>query len=70
MPEWNLRFQYDHSDDPPIDLETVKAEGPDEAMAKVFNSKWEQVDTTTDGVLVCYHYRMKDAHVTVYVWED
>ena len=69
MKKWRVNFAYDHKPDDVIEFDTLEADGPDEAMAKIFSTHWDHIDTTSDGVLSCFHYRMKDAHVTVYVWE-
>jgi hypothetical protein len=69
MKRWVIRFSYDGTKDD-IMFGTFEAEGPDEAVALSLSANWKYVDKTRDEALVCYHYRMKDANVTLYVYED
>lgn len=66
---WYLRCVYDSGN--VVDLDVVVAKSPEEAIENTFHSKdWEQVNTTYNDYQPCYHFRIKDAALTIYVWED
>jgi hypothetical protein len=71
--KWNMSFEFDYTRDrhgggEPIDMEPVEASSPDDAMTRTFKSgDWSCVKVEGAGLPVIHHYRMKDAHVTVFV---
>ena len=63
-----MTFEYD-SVSQGGDLDTQSADTPEEAITKTFSSPWNLERITYDKNKPCHHFRMKDAHVTVYVCE-
>ena len=64
---WRVSFCWDYKQDDVIHFDTIEATDPDDVMRKLFSSEW--YCSASDGGLKRYCYRMKDAHVTVYVDE-
>jgi hypothetical protein len=69
VPTWFMRCEYDSGKI--VDLDDQVAETPQLAISKTFSSPdWHLVRITSDDYQSCWHFRLKDAKLTVYVWEN
>lgn len=68
MTVWNMRCEYDHG--ATCDLDEQICDTPQQAIEATFSSPdWYLHRITEDPYQPCWHFKLKDACLTVYVWE-
>lgn len=69
MTMWHMRCEYNYGE--VVDLDDQLADTPQEAIKKTFSSPdWYLDRITSDEYQSCWHFKLKDAQLTVYVWEN
>lgn len=68
MRRWQLLFKYDH-DDNFSKYGVVEAESYEDALKKEFRFQNWYLSKETANPQKNYHYRMKDAHVEILIYE-
>jgi hypothetical protein len=63
-----MRCEYDHGK--MVNLDEQICDTPQQAIAETFSSPdWYLKQITRDNYQSCFHFRLKDAKLTIYVWE-